>query len=622
MSKAIHGGYSGTIVRVNLTENRVSSEKTDEGLCRKYLGGAGFVAHYLWKEIAPKVDALGPENKLIFACGPLTGVPFPGNGRNCIGAKSPLTGGVAKSEVGEFWGAELKRAGLDALIIEGKAAKPVYLWINDGEVSIRNAAHLWGKNTKETQQEIRSELGDDRIRVASIGPGGENLVLYACVMNGLYDAAGRGGVGAVMGAKNLKAVAVRGHKAPKIVDAQPAKDIAKWLKVKENWDTMRGFWEVGTGLPMDGFEAIGNLPVRNFRDGLFPAVKKIDAAATMKTFGIKMDACYACSVRCKKVVKVDRPYQVDPDYGGPEYETLASLGSNCGIEDLAAIAKGNELCNAYSLDTISAGEVIAFAMECFENGLFTTKDTGGLELRFGNADAMVKVIDLIAHRQGIGDLLADGVARAAKKIGKGAEKFAIAVKGLEAGMHEPRAKPGLGLGFMVNPHGADHCFNLHDHMYSNQNSLQVKDVEALGLLGPFPVDDIGQKKVRLFHYRQRLMAIFDSLIVCLFFPYSLNQLAGLLNAVTGQNVTAQELLEIADRTITTLRLFNLREGFSAADDKLPQRFYEPKTDGVLADKPLDPAKMEAAKHYYYSLMGWDETTGKPKEETLQKLGIK
>lgn len=620
MSSGIRGGYSGTTVRVNLTDSRISAEKTDEELCQKYLGGAGFVSHYLWKEIAPRVNALGPDNKLIFAAGPLTGMPFPGSGRNCIGAKSPLTGGVAKSEVGEFWGAELKRAGIDVIIIEGKSAKPVYLWVNDGEVSIKNAEHLWGENTKETQQKIRAELGDDRIRVAGIGPGGENLVLYACVMNGLFDAAGRGGVGAVMGSKNLKAVAVRGHNTPKMVDGKPAKELVKWLKA--NWESMRGFWEVGTGLPMDGFEAMGNLPVRNFRDGLFPAVKKIDAPAVMNTIGIKMDACYACSVRCKKVVKVDKPYKVDPDYGGPEYETLASLGSNCGIDDLAAIARGNELCNAYSLDTISAGEVIAFAMECFENGLLTTRDTGGIELRFGNAEAMLKLIDLIARREGIGDLLADGVTRAAQKIGKGAERFAIAVKGLEAGMHDPRAKPGLGIGFMVNPHGADHCFNLHDHMYSNQDSVQVKEVEALGLPGPFPVDDIGPKKVRLFQHRQRLMAIFDSLVVCQFFPYSLTQLAGLLNAATGQNITVNELLEIADRTITLFRLFNLREGFSAADDKLPQRFYEPKTDGVLADKPLDPAKMEAAKHHYYSLMGWDETTGEPKEETLKKLGIK
>jgi len=619
MSNGIRGGYTGKMVRVDLTENRVSEESTDEELCRKYIGGAGFVSHYLWKELDAKVDPLGADNKLIFACGPLTGVPFPGNGRNCIGAKSPLTNGVAKSEVGEFWGAELKRAGVDAIIVEGKAEKPVYVWVQDGKVSIKDAQSLWGLNTKETCQKVCSELGDNLIRIASIGPAGENLVKYACIMNGLFDAAGRGGVGAVMGSKNLKAIAVRGHNAPKVVDAKPIKEIAKSLKA--NWELMRGFWEVGTGLPMDGFEAIGNLPVRNFRDGLFPAIKKIDAPAVMNTIGIKMDACYACPVRCKKVVKLDKPYKVDPEYGGPEYETLASLGSNCGIDNLPAIAKGNELCNAYSLDTISTGEVIAFAMECYENGLLTTKDTGGIELRFGNEEAMLQLIEMIARRQGLGDLLAEGVTRAAQEIGNGAEKFAIAVKGLEAGMHEPRAKPGLGLGFMVNPHGADHCFNLHDHMYSNQDSWPVKEVEALGLPGPFPVDDIGQKKVRLFQHRQRLMAICDSLVVCQFFPYQLTQLTELLNAITGQDVTAEGLLEVADRIITTLRLFNIREGFTAADDKLPQRFYEPKTDGILSDKPLDPVKMEEAKKQYYELMGWDRESGVPKPETLNELGI-
>ncbi len=619
MSNGISGGYTGKMVRVNLSDNRVSEEATDEELCRKYIGGAGFVSHYLWKELDARVDPLGADNKLIFTCGPLTGVPFPGNGRNCIGAKSPLTGGVAKSEVGEFWGAELKRAGIDAIIVEGKAEKPVYIWAQDGKVSIKDAQSLWGLNTKETCQKIFSELGDNLIRVASIGPAGESLVKYACVMNGLFDAAGRGGVGAVMGSKNLKAIAVRGHNAPKVVDAKPTKEIVKWLKT--NWELMRGFWEVGTGLPMDGFEAIGNLPVRNFRDGLFPEVKKIDAPAVMNTIGIKMDACYACPVRCKKVVKLDKPYKVDPEYGGPEYETLASLGSNCGIDDLPAIAKGNELCNAYSLDTISTGEVIAFAMECYENGLLTTKDTGGIELRFGNGQAMLQLIEMIARRQGFGDLLAEGVARAAQEIGNGAEKFAIAVKGLEAGMHEPRAKPGLGIGFMVNPHGADHCFNLHDQVYSTQDSWAVKEVEALGLSGPFPVEDVGEKKVRLFQHRQRVMAICDSLVVCQFFPYHLTQLAGLLNAVTGQTVNVEELQQVADRIITTLRLFNIREGFTAADDKLPQRFYEPKTDGVLSDKPLDPVKMEEAKRCYYSLMGWDRESGVPKPETLKELGI-
>jgi len=619
VSKKISGGYTGKTLRVDLNNLRVREEKTDEELCDKYLGGAGFISHYLWKELEPKTDPLGPDNKLIFATGPLTGLPFPGSGRNGIGAKSPLTGGVAKSEVGGVWGAELKRAGVDGIIVDGKSDKPVYLWIQDGKADLRDAAHLWGNNTKETQQQIIAELGDDLIRVASIGPAGENLVKYACVMNGLFDAAGRGGVGAVMGAKNLKAIAVRGHHAPKAVDGKPAKELTKWLKA--NWELMRGFWEYGTGGGMDGFEAIGNLPVRNFRDGLFPTVKKIDAPAVMNNIGIKMDACFACPVRCKKVVKVDSPYKVDPDYGGPEYETLASIGSNCGIDNLRAIAKGNELCNAYSLDTISTGEVIAFAMECFENGLLSSKDTGGIDLRFGNEQAMLQLIEMIARREGIGDLLAEGVTRAARQIGGGAEQFAIAVKGLEPGMHEPRAKPGIGIGFMVNPHGADHCFNLHDHMYAGDNNWRVKEAAELGITGPFPVEDVSIKKVRLFQHVQRRLTILDSLVVCQFLPYNLTQLTELLNAATGWSVDVSDLFSIADRTLTTFRLFNLREGFSASDDVLPQRFYQPKTDGILADKPLDPVKMEKAKRDYYKLMGWHETTGVPEDKKLKELGL-
>jgi len=421
-----------------------------------------------------------------------------------------------------------------------------------------------------------------------------------------------------MGAKNLKAIAVRGRNTPKVVDAKPTKEIAKWLKA--NWELARNFWEYGTGGGMDGFEAMGNLPVRNFRDGLFPAVKKIDAPATMKTIGVGMDACYACPVRCKKVVKVDKPYTVDPDYGGPEYETLASLGSNCGIDDLAAIAKGNELCNAYSLDTISTGEVIAFAMECFENGLLTSKDTDGIELRFGNALAMLQVIEMITRRQGIGDLLAEGVTRAAQKIGSGAEQFAVAVKGLEAGMHEPRAKPALGMGFMVNPHGADHCHNLHDHMYAGDN-WRVKEIMELGFPGALPVYEVGPEKVRLLQHLHRRLTVLDSLVVCQFLPYNLTQLTDLLNAVTGWDMSIAELLKIADRTLTTFRLFNIRDGFTEADDRLPERFYQPKTDGILSDKPLDPAKMEEAKRYYYELMGWDRQSGVPKPETLSKLGL-
>lgn len=613
------GGYSGKILRVNLSTRNISIEEIDDSFCRKYLGGAGFILYYLLKELSPGVDALGPENKLIFATGPLTGIHLPGSGRHCIGAKSPLTNTIAKAEVGEFWGAELKFAGYDAVIVEGKADKPVYISIIDEQVEIRDATQLWGKNTKETQDTIRTELKDERIRVGMIGPAGENLVLFSCIMHGLYDAAGRGGLGAVMGSKNLKAVAVRGHKAVPVFKPEGVKSLRDWILTDENKGRLKGFSEFGTGGDLKGFEATGNLPVRNFRDGLFPNVGEIDGRAIKNTISVGMDGCFACPVRCKKVVKVEEPYHVDPAYGGPEYETLAALGSNCGIDNLAAIAKGNELCGAYSLDTISTGGVIAFAMECFENGLLTTRDTGGMEVKFGNHEAMLELIDLISRREGIGALLAEGTAIAAKKIGKDAEKFAMHVKGLELGMHEPRFKAGLGLGFMVSPIGADHCLNIHD---SNLlTPAQMKEFHALGILEPLPSDSIGPEKVNLFRLVQLKRILGDSLLMCLFIPYSYEQLASVTAAVTGWDTGVGEQLRVAERILTMSRLFNIREGFGEADDVLPSRFFQPKTDGFLSNVKLDPAQFDNAKRYYYALMGWDVKSGVPLPEKVIDLGI-
>lgn len=524
-------GYNGQILRVNLSQGTASADAVDELFCRKYLGGAGFVSYFLLKELRPGIDPLDPENKLIFALGPVTGVPLPGSGRHCVGAKSPLTGGYAKSESGGFWGAELKHAGYDAIIVEGKAEKPVYLWIHNGEASIRDASHLWGKNTKETQETIRAELGDGLIRVAGIGPAGENLVRFACIMNGLKDAAGRGGMGAVMGSKNLKAIAVRGHKGPEVAEPERIKELRQW--VLDNSKLWASLHDLGTGAAMvEAGVATGNLPVHNFLDGEFSTAVDISAQAIRDTIRVKMEACYACPVRCKKVVKFDEPYSVDPAYGGPEYETLAALGANCGVGDLKAIAKGNELCGAYSLDTISTGVVISFAMECFENGLLTTKDTDGIELRFGNAEAMLKIIDLIAKREGIGDILAEGTARAAQKIGKGAVEFAMQVKGLEIPMHDPRVKAALGLGYVVNPHGADHCANLHDTSFS-QPGASVDRLKPLGILEPLPADELGPRKVSLFRDVQLFRIAQDTLVLCLFLPYHVNQTVDILSAVTG-----------------------------------------------------------------------------------------
>lgn len=620
MNQQVPPGYNGEILRVNLSNGKIGTEAIDGEVCRRLLGGAGFVAHFLLHEIEPRTDPLSPENKLVFATGPLTGVALPGSARHCVGAKSPLTDGIAKSEVGEFWGAELKRAGFDAMIIEGKAAKPVYLWIHKGEVTMRDASRLWGKNTRETQEAIRAELGDNKIRVALIGPGGENLVRYACIMHGLADAAGRGGMGAVMGSKNLKAIAVRGEKAPDVAHPDAVKSFRPWLK--DNWNLVASFSEFGTGAPMPLFELIGNLPTRNFRDGSFPQVNKISAQTLKETIGTGMHGCFGCPVRCKKAITVKEPYHVDGAYGGPEYETLAALGSNCGIDDLKAIAKGNELCSAYSIDTISTGSTISFAMECFENGLLTTRDTDGIELKFGNAEAMLQIIELIGRREGIGDLLAEGSARAAEKIGNNAKAFSMHAKKQEIPMHEPRLSKSLALGYMVNPHGADHCCNLIDIFFAafgRESNVIVHDAVPLGI-APAPFEDIGPRKVALFRIVQLKRIMVDSLVLCMFLPYSYQQLAEVTSAATGWNTTTMEQLRVAERTLTMCRLFNVRHGLTADDDRLPLRFFKPTTYGALSDTALNPEKMENAKRYYYSLMGWD-SNGIPTPEKLEELGI-
>jgi aldehyde:ferredoxin oxidoreductase len=618
MAKVAQGGYAGKILRINLSGRSVSSEPLDEKMARRYLGGAGFIAYYLWKELKQGADSLGPDNKLIFALGPVTGVSLPGSARNCIGAKSPMTGGYAKSEVGGFWGAELKRAGYDMVIVEGKAEQPVYLWIQDGQASIRDARHLWGKSTKETQQAIREELADDKIRIASIGLAGENLVRYACIICDLRDASGRGGLGAVMGSKNLKAVAVRGQTPPKVADPERLKGYRDWIleSIKAGGFLAR-LGEFGTGGVVHDVE-IGNLTVRNWNYGDFPHAKDIDGPAIKDTIRIGMDSCFACPVHCKRVVKFEEPYRVDPDYGGPEFETLSALGSNCGIDNLKAIAKGNELCNAYGMDTISAGSTIAFAMECFEKGLLSSGDTDGVDLRFGNADAMLKMIEMIARRKGIGNILAEGVARAAKNIGKGAEDFAVHVKGLEPGQHEPRVKPGHGLGFMINPHGADHCHNIHDTNFVQES--QLDSVRQLGFIEPVPWDDLGPRKVALMKAVQAQRLIYDALGLCRHIPFDYEQTVGITKAVTGWDTSLVEQIKATERILTVARLFNIREGLTAADDVLPKRYFEPRKDGKFAENALDPAKMEKAKQYYYMQMGWD-TNGVPTPEKLEELYI-
>ena len=620
--------YNNKILRVNLTDRTVTVEEPGAVYFRRYFGGWNIIADVLLKEVPAGADPLGPENKLIFAPGVLTGLPISGASRNAVGAKSPLTGAFGAAEVGGHWNAHFKRAGFDALIVEGASETPVYLWIKDGEVEIRDASALWGLEAKETQAAIREELGSRRAEVAMIGPGGENLVRYACIMNGLKDAAGRAGLGAVMGSKKLKAVAAEGTKAVEGFGAHDpegltglARMMAQEIAAGERGGTLHKY---GTGVGIDGGLASGNLPVRNFRDGEFDGVENLNADNFMEKIGVGMDACFACAMRCKKMVKAEEPFVLDPDYGGPEYESFGALGSTCGVNDIVAVSKATELCNAYSLDTIGTGVTIAFAMECFENELLSVEDTGGIELRFGNGEALVKMVEMIGKREGIGDLLAEGSKRAAEKIGNGAEAFAVHAKGQEYPMHEPRLKRGLAIGYAVSPTGADHCHSLHDTGLVNPDELgftQNGGMRGMGVLEPIPLESLGPDKVRASLLHSLNAAAGNCLCMCLFIPWSKKELLQLIEAATGWDVTTYELMQLGDRAWTLARLFNVREGFRPEDDMLAPRSYTPTTSGALADGGIDADDLQAAMHTYYAMAGWDKATGIPTAEKLHALGV-
>jgi len=522
-------GYTGKILRIDLSNKNITEEAHGDTFYRRYVGGWGIIGYHLLKELPPMIDPLGPENKLIFAAGPITGVPLPGNGRNAVGAKSPLTGGFGVGEAGGYWGAELKHAGLDGLIFEGASEDPVYLWVKDGEPELRDAGHLWGKYTKETQETIRKELNDNRVRVTSIGPGGENLVPYACILNDLTNAAGRTGLGAVMGSKNLKAIAVRGSGQVEVADPEKTKELTR--AIAETIAPRASQQETGGERPP--YTPNGNLPIRNFQDGEFPEWADISADGMVSLGLIKrgMHTCYGCPINCKEQpLEFDDPLAPDPDYAAPEYETAGSLGSCCGVGDPKAVLKGQELCNAYAIDTISTGVTISFAMECFERGIIDEGDTGGIELRFGNGETMLEMIKLIGERRGFGALLSEGSKRAAEKIGGEAWKYAVNVKGQELPMHDPRLKRALGLGYAVSPTGADHMHNIHDTMLVSDAG--VARIKSMGVLESLPLDDLSSGKVRMLIYFVNLRVLDNCALMCMFAPWSPNQKVEIFKAVT------------------------------------------------------------------------------------------
>jgi len=611
-------GFCNRVLHVNLSSREIDVEQPSERFFRTYFGGWGVIAHYLLTKMKPGVDSLGPDNVLVFATGVVTGAPVGGSGRNAVGAKSPLTGGFGESDVGGFWGAELKHAGWDAIVVTGQAEEPVYLWIQDDRVEILDAAHLWSRKTADVEAILREELSDNRLRVAQCGVAGENRVRYACIVNDLHHAAGRTGLGAVMGAKRLKAIAVRGSGRVELADRGRVLQAAGHVRdLRERWAWFR---EHGTGGALRFIDEEGALPTRNFQAASFEGALKITGERLTETMLVGRGTCYACPIQCKRKIQVSGRYLVDPAYGGPEYETLASLGACCGIDDLEAIAYANQLCNAYGLDTISTGLTIAWAMECFERGQLTEGDSDGLTLRFGNAEAMTTLVEQIARRQGFGHLLAEGSLRAARQIGRGTEKYAMQIKGQEIPpSYDPRTRFALGLGYATSPTGADHMHSFKDH-YSASES-RIHGLRSWGILEPVAMDSLRPEKVRIAKYYVAWHVFTNCLGMCMFLPYRDEQLRNIVRGVTGWNSTVFELMKVGERALAMARAFNYREGFRPRDDAAHWRFSTPIEAGPTQGAKVPAEDLVTALELYYEMCGWDRKTGAPTAAKLHELGI-
>lgn len=622
-------GYHGRILHVDLTHGRLEVEHPDEEFYRQYMGGSALGIYYLLKHTPPHTPALDPKNTLTLALSVLTGVPISGQSRLAAVARSPLTNAVGDSQSGGFFPAELKFSGFDAVVLHGRSDRPVYLWIHDGEAELRPAEHLWGKITGDVEDQIRSELGDSKIEVLQCGPAGEKLVRYAGLVNMCNRLNGRTGMGAVMGSKNLKAVAVRGNQKPDIARRDELMKTTRWGVDHFKESNIFGLGLYGTAETISWQYDSGGLATRNWASGTFEDWQALDGKTMADTILKRRDTCYACTVRCKRVVEVqEESYYVDPRYGGPEYETIAAFGTYCGISDLHAVAYANQLCNMYGMDSITCGATIAWAMDCFEKGILTADDLDGIELRFGNAQAMLQMVEKIARREGIGDLLAEGSAQAAQEIGRGTQDLVVAVKNQELPAHMPQTKRSLALIYAVNPFGADHQSHEHDPSY---RSFPERMAEiGLTTVDPKQLSDdrsLNEEKVRYALTTQYVYSCLDSLGICqfVFGPawqlYGINDLVEVVRAVTGWEVTTDELLVLGRRRLNMMRAFNSREGIDRGADRLPKKLEVALKGGQTEGVSVNPDDIEKAKDWYYALAGWEVSTGIPKKETLQQLGL-
>jgi len=607
-------GYMGKILRVNLTSQEVKEEPLDPKQAQDYIGGTGLGDRIIYDEVPPSTAPLSPESKIVFATGPVTATNYPGGARYQICFKSPLTGILCDASSGGYWGADFKRAGYDAMIIEGASPHPVYLWIHNGQVEFRNASRLWGQDALEVQETIKKELGDEKIRVACIGPAGEKRVLLSCIINDEGRAPGRGGSGAILGAKRLKAIAVRGTGTFPIHDLKTYNDLCKKIaKDNATSPSLANMREYGTAMHLDNFWSTGDIPIKNWQMGLWEeGCKSLGGKRMKETILVPHAACYRCTLGCTRWVMVDEgPYKMEGP--GPEYETLAALGTMCLVDNLNAVSFANDLCNRYGLDTISMGVSIAFAMEAYEKGLIKKEDTGGVELKWGNEQAMIAMIHQTGKNEKLGTLLGLGVRRAAEKLGGDSGKYAVHVKGMESPMHDPRTYFSLGPTYAAGPRGACHLHGFTPLWEGIQDPVPEWDLK--GIYPPF----VNEGKGKLAKVCQDFTAIVNSMVSCYFVAFFLkpSDLAPVLKAATGTEYTPQRLLKVAERIMALHRAYNNRCGISVKDDVFSARQLEPTKEGGNAGRVPD---MELILKEFYRERGWT-SDGKPSRETLVSLGL-
>ncbi|NIM44396.1 MAG: aldehyde ferredoxin oxidoreductase [Nitrososphaeria archaeon] len=623
------GGYTGKILDVDLTKSKSVKRPLPKAVAHRFVGGIGFTEKMLFDELRPGIDPLGPENILIMATGPLNGTAAPTASRLVVSAKSPQSGFYGDSSVGGHFAPELKFAGYDLILFRGRADRPVFLWINDDMVEIMDGDGLVGMDTWELNDAIRKMTGERDISIAAIGPGGENMVRFACVMVDGNSAAGKTGMGAVMGSKNLKAVAVKGTQDVKIADPkrfQQALDehteILKNDPISSELAPLYGT----TGL-VTLKNTMGSLLTRNLQTGVFEDADKINGEAVNKDYLLKARSCFACPLRCDRYTAIkDGPY-AGTCVQGPEYEALLCFGSRCGNSNLESILKANDMVNRYSLDVIGAGSVIAFAMECYEKGILTKKDTDGIDLHWGNHEAIIKIIEKIAFRKGFGDLLAEGTLRAAKRIGGSAMKYAMVVKGVDIDSGDPRVEKAYGLGYLTSPIGSHHTRSLAIFERIGTPELgedMFGSSETATLLGV-------KGKGRLVVWTEHLNAILNMLGICLiglgtmvssipiYIRKGIEVPTNLYSAVTGIETKTEDLIKAAERNVNLSRAFNVREGATRRDDAFPERFLK-------ETMPDGPGKghvfpQEELLDEYYVARGWEVKTGIPTKEKLLELGL-